>query len=305
LKRFTTSPAVATVIGLLGIAVIGALDYSTGYEIRLMPLYFLPIAFAAWRLPGWAALTFAVLGAATWAVSNWLAGRIYPPPILTINFASQLVAFAVVGYLVAELRRRLGREQQLSRQDPLTGLPNSRAFYEHGERILALARRSGRQITLAYFDLDDFKKVNDDHGHCEGDRALTETAAGLAGLMRESDFVARLGGDEFAILLPDTGADAARISLERLQNEIVLRMRRNGWPVSVSIGAVTYQQAPGTLEDAVHDADSVMYRAKESGKNRVLVAAVERGSVRLPRKSRAPAPADDAGFGRTGRRASR
>ncbi|MBN2493847.1 MAG: GGDEF domain-containing protein [Deltaproteobacteria bacterium] len=259
-------------VGVAAIIVIGQIDYSTGHEMRLYPFYFLPIAFVAWESTWTTALAMAALSAVTWALANWLAGWVYESPYAWgVNSVSQFVAFGTVGVLVAELRRRLVAEQALSRQDPLTSLLNSRAFFERAELLLALARRSHRPLTIAYLDLDNFKKVNDAHGHREGDRALMVTAEILKRHFRESDLLARLGGDEFAILMSDTGAEAARMSLERVCEVVAEEMRRQGWPITASVGAVTYPRPPEVLQEAVHAADALMYRAKEGGKNRVQI----------------------------------
>jgi diguanylate cyclase (GGDEF)-like protein len=264
------------VAGTAGVIVIGVADYLTGYEVRIFPLYFLPVAFVAWDLSRASTLALAAMSAATWACSNWLAGKVYASSLTwPINVASQLAAFAVVGLLVTELRQRLRSEQDLSRCDSLTSLPNSRAFFERGELLLAIARRSGRPLTLAYLDLDNFKAINDERGHREGDRALNEAAEALRSHFRSSDLVARMGGDEFAALLIDTGVDGARTSLGRVHELVDAAMQRNGWPATVSVGAVCYVRAPLTLEGAIHEADTAMYRAKRSGKNRVHIEVVD------------------------------
>ncbi|MBI3072231.1 MAG: GGDEF domain-containing protein [Deltaproteobacteria bacterium] len=125
--------------------------------------------------------------------------------------------------------------------------------------------------------LDDFGLLNNERGHAEGDRALTTVAEVLTCQVRASDLVARLGGDEFAILMHDTGPDAARTSLERIRNLVAAAMRREKWPVAVSIGAVAYARAPSTVREAIRGADSVMYRAKRGGKNSVQIEVVESG----------------------------
>ncbi|MBI2378976.1 MAG: GGDEF domain-containing protein [Deltaproteobacteria bacterium] len=270
------SSSLTMLASVLGIVVTGVIDYATGTEIRLFPLYFLPVALVAWNLTRAAAIAAAFLSALAWVVSNSLAGRVYSSPLVwPVNFTSQFLAFGVVAGLVAEVRRRLRAEQDLSRRDGLTGLPNSRAFYERGELLIAVARRSGRPVTLAYLDLDDFKRINDERGHQEGDRALAETAGALRQTLRASDLVARLGGDEFAMLLPDTGPDAAASSLERVREIVASCMRRNSWPATVSVGGAVYLRAPRALEEAIEQADSLMYRAKKAGKDRVHLERVE------------------------------
>ena len=260
--------------GVLGVLLTGGVDYVTGYEVRLFPLYFLPIAFVAWRLSRPCTLALSALSSATWAFSNFFAGRVYASPFAwPINIVSQLVAFGMVGILVSDLRKRLLLVEDLNRKDPLTSLLNGRAFYERGDMLLAIMRRYPKPFTLAYLDLDNFKEINDVRGHLEGDRTLREAARVLQNHFRSSDLVARFGGDEFAMLLFDTGADEARLSLNRVCDLLVAAMSRNGWPVTASVGAVSYVSAPQTMNEAVNLADSLMYQAKRLGKNRVCIEA--------------------------------
>ena len=281
--RVPVRPYLIFATAVAGVAVTGLFDYVTGYEVRVFPIYFLPVALAAWKLSRRAALAIAALSTVAWGVANAMAGRAYGDPLVwPINLTTQFVAFATVGVLVAELQHRLRYERELSRVDALTGLANSRAFYERGEIFVALARRARRPITIAYLDLDNFKAINDDRGHHEGDRTLARTAAILRSTCRTTDLIARLGGDEFALLLPDTGADAAMIALGRVHAAIGGMMREHGHPCAVSIGAISYRCAPPTLEAAVHDADALMYRAKAGGKDRVVLERIEGDEAAAP-----------------------
>ena len=173
------------------------------------------------------------------------------------------------------------REQGLSRTDPLTSLLNSRAFYEEGDRLLALCRRKGRPITMAYLDLDNFKAVNDERGHQAGDDLLRRVAALLQASIRPSDLAARLGGDEFAVLLPEVGAPDAAVMLERLRSLLADTLGANQPSVSSSIGGVTFVTAPGSVEEMVHQADSRMYLAKTTGKNRVQLEIAGHRGIRI------------------------
>jgi diguanylate cyclase (GGDEF)-like protein len=116
-------------------------------------------------------------------------------------------------------------------------------------------------------DCDDFKQINDRLGHQTGDELLRIVATTLKRELRESDLVARLGGDEFGVLFVGAPPPLAVETLERLRVELVGQMRQHGWPVTFSIGAVTFVAAPEALETAMHLTDTVMYAAKRSGKN--------------------------------------
>jgi diguanylate cyclase (GGDEF)-like protein len=181
----------------------------------------------------------------------------------------QGASFATVGYLIATLRAGLLRERGLSRTDPLTGLLNGRAFHEEAALVLALCRRKGRPVTLAYLDLDNFKVVNDTLGHQAGDDLLRKVALLLRASTRPSDLCTRLGGDEFAVLLSDADSREAQVALERFRSVLSETTALDRCPVTVSIGAVTFLTVPESLETMLSEADSRMYVAKGEGRNRL------------------------------------
>jgi diguanylate cyclase (GGDEF)-like protein len=176
--------------------------------------------------------------------------------------------------LLDMLRERLHLEQQLARTDALTGILNSRAFLEHMGYIIALAQRDGTPLTLAYIDLDDFKRINDTRGHSEGDRVLQIVGTTLRESIRRTDAVARLGGDEFALLLPVTDEEAARTLIGKLKLRLIEALARRPVPVACSIGAVTFRQPPASPDDAIRMADIIMYKAKAQGKNAIVFQTV-------------------------------
>lgn len=268
-----TRAAAAVAAGILAIAL---LDFVSGTEIRIFPLYYAPIALAAWTLGRNAALGAATVCALCWLISNQLAGQHYSHPVIwVINTVVQGASFAIIATLVTHLRAILARERALSRTDGLTGLMNHRAFYEASERVLRLSRRTGRPVTLAYLDLDDFKLVNDTLGHLRGDELLRDVALVLQSTLRSTDLTARLGGDEFAVLLPDLGADQAEQALRRLHTAINHAARAGASPISVTIGAVTVAAPRDDVEPLVRLADAALYVAKAAGKNRVNVQVAE------------------------------
>ena len=168
--------------------------------------------------------------------------------------------------------------EELSRTDELTQLFNRRAFSEEvGLRLRAL-RRATRKASLLFIDLDNFKRVNDVHGHGRGDDALVFVAQLLTSTSRVGDIVARLGGDEFAMWLEDTDEAGASAKAESLLLEAERLKQFSGdadHPLGVSIGvAVTNPSFAEPLEDLVTRADEAMYRAKRAGKGRFAVSAV-------------------------------
>ncbi len=256
--------------GVITIAIIGWVDFSSGTELRVFPLYYLPISLLAWQAGRAGAVIGAALSALVWAESNLLAGLHFSyEGVWVANTVFQGVSFATVGYLIASLRAGMIRERALSRIDPLTGLLNRRAFQEEAASILALCRRKGRPATLAYVDLDDFKIVNDTRGHRAGDDLLRKVAGLMRASIRPSDLCSRLGGDEFAILLSDADSREAQVALERVRFLLSEDTATNRPPVTATIGAVTFVTVPENLETMLSRADATMYAAKAEGKNRL------------------------------------
>lgn len=257
-------------IGLLGILAVGVLDYVTGVELRLGPLYYVPLSLMAWELGRRPVMAAAFLCAVCLTGSNYLAGQTFSSTAVTVfNFTMQWLSFMVIGLLIAALRGAVVHERALSRTDVLTALLNPRTFYEEAARVLALSRRTRHPVTLAYVDLDNLKRVNDTLGHRAGDEVLRAVGAIILGATRKSDVVGRLGGDEFALLMPETDPEHARQACERMRTLIAERFRSNACPVTASVGGVTFLGVPHSVDDMVHAADARMYAAKAAGRNRV------------------------------------
>lgn len=271
------SNPMALLLSIIGTFIIGIIDYFTGIEIRIFPLYFIPILIAAWYIGKAGALSVCLLVTVVWISSMYLGGRHYSHDyIWAINFVTQGSAFVVVALLIVELRDALKRERALSRTDTLTGLSNSRSFYEKASSVLSLCHRNRRPITLAYVDLDNFKHANDTLGHLHGDDLLCKVADVFNENLRSSDLIARMGGDEFVILLPETTAENARIVLEKVRQHLVQAPQFQICSVTASIGAISYSQAPLDVELMLKSADELMYKVKNASKNRVFVESIQR-----------------------------
>jgi diguanylate cyclase (GGDEF)-like protein len=239
--------------------------------------YLAPVGLVAIRGTRSSAIFFSFAAAAVWAVldvsdhdySHWAIG--YWNGLVRLGF------FIIVALALSRLRDQTARERRYAWTDALTGLANSRAFYASLDREVERARRTERALTVAYLDLDNFKTVNDERGHLEGDQLLRTCAAALATNLRAIDTAARLGGDEFALVLPETGSEAAELLLERIRLALLREMQAHErpWRVTVSIGAVTVLGNPSSAEELVRAADHAMYRVKNGGKNGLFVATFE------------------------------
>jgi diguanylate cyclase (GGDEF)-like protein len=265
----------ALLIAVFIVALIGRLDFATGSDTSVNVLYLLPIALAAWVAgPWWGAAvsgTSALLGLAGDLI---VVGSFHNPLVPYWNAAVQFSVFALFALALAALRASLEREHQASRIDFGTGLSNWRAFSEAAEAELARARRFGRPLTAVYMDCDGFKQINDTRGHAEGDRVLRIVAEALCETTREIDTVARLGGDEFVVLLPETGAEAATVAVERMRSSVRERSLMAGVGVTVSMGAATFGKAPDSLDEMVRAADRLLYTAKSGGGDQAAYACV-------------------------------
>jgi diguanylate cyclase (GGDEF)-like protein len=156
-------------------------------------------------------------------------------------------------------------QETLAATDPLTGIPNRRAFLDRVARAVSAAAW-GHQTVVCLVDLDGFKRVNDEQGHAAGDAVLTAVGSALGGAVRETDTVARLGGDEFAVLADVSVTFSGEMLAERLRDAVAATGRRHGVTASVGVAEIE----PGDdVEDLMHRADAAMYRSKAAGGNRV------------------------------------
>jgi diguanylate cyclase (GGDEF)-like protein len=257
-------------IGL--VAIVGGLDLASGSELSLSIFYLIPVAFAGVALGRLAGVLVAVLAAAVWGSLDITTGRVYVVGWAPYwNSAVRLGFYLIVNELLFEARRAHLRERGLSRTDAVTGIANARVFQEHANRVIAESHRHMRPFTIAYIDLDRFKQVNDRLGHSEGDRVLRTVASVIERSVRKVDTAARLGGDEFGILMPETGVEEARVSLERTA-AAVAQVAGSRWAVGATVGAVTFTEPPESVDWAVSQADALMYRGKAGKRGRVLQA---------------------------------
>jgi diguanylate cyclase (GGDEF)-like protein len=176
--------------------------------------------------------------------------------------------YILVCSLVCRLRSTVLLERTRARTDSLTGAANGRVFYEALNAEIQRFASRHEPFTLAYLDIDDFKKANDQFGHATGDKILkTIVETVLVHTRRNGDTIARLGGDEFALILSDTTADTAPAILNKLREVLAQEMADNAWPVTFSIGAMNFCRIPGDVEVLIQKVDSLMYKAKRNGKN--------------------------------------
>jgi diguanylate cyclase (GGDEF)-like protein len=270
------SRIVQILVTVLLALIVTMIDFETSNEIRLYPFYFLPIAFAASTIGRRGAFLTSLLCTILWFVSNFFGDTYFSSPWIWLwNTAIEASAYLIVAALVSRLHESLLHERDAARVDSLTGLLNLRAFHERAPDLIGLCHRESQPVVLAYIDLDHFKQVNDTQGHQRGDEVLRVAARIIRSNLRATDLLGRFGGDEFVALLPNSSAEAATETLDRLRASIESWMRSERCNVTASIGAVAFQHAPSSLEAVIGAADEAMYTVKHSGKNRVQVSTIE------------------------------
>ena len=262
-KRLFSAAAVILLVGLV--------RCMTGTEYALSVFFLFPIVFSAWYdglRPG---LGMAVFSTLIWLGADLIqVGRFSDIRVPFINETFRLIVFLFAAALVAEFKQALDAQKKIARTDSMTGLWNRLAFFEMAALEIKRARRFNTPLSFIYTDIDNFKSVNDTSGHDTGDRLLRVAAETILNNIRKIDIGVRFGGDEMGILLVETDAGGARSLAEKLKEKLTGEMRRQGWPVTFSMGVGTFQQAAVSVEDMVQIVDKLMYFAKRSGKNRII-----------------------------------
>ena len=270
--------AALAALGPLGAALIGvAVSTTEGYTDAAV-LYMWPAV--------WMAFFFGTRGTA--AIVAWIGvvhgAALFALPASMSNIdrwidvvAAVAVVAAVVRTLAARNDRLVARLEGEARIDPLTGLLNRRGLEERLDAEVSRAARDHVPLGAVTFDLDHFKRVNDDHGHEIGDRVLTWFGALLSEQARGVDVAARVGGEEFVVLLPGADAAAARTFAERVRLAVCERGREGGrmgvtasLRLTVSAG-VAADSEPVDGQELLAAADQALYAAKRAGRNQTVV----------------------------------
>ena len=244
------------------------LDILSGRLVSLSALYMVPLCLTTWCFGrGWGLLAGVVAALLTLTINGFGDGlsaqaSSVPLPIAVWNAAMRMTAVAFLILLVSALRRTFDRERLHARVDPLTGLGNRRAFAIECRKLALAAIRDNRILLCGLIDLDNFKAINDSHGHAVGDQILQTAASALEGSVRPYDATARVGGDELAFCLLVRDAASAERKAKDIFDRVSLALRVAPVPSTCSLGAT----AGPDLASASAEADRAMYSAKQNGK---------------------------------------
>ncbi|WP_243439905.1 diguanylate cyclase [Fundidesulfovibrio soli] len=258
---------------LLCVLLLGAvayLDWLTTFGINLAGLYLLPVFVAAVSTGLRGGLLVSLASSVARTTTDVLTGVVFTSWLgFYANLFISFLIFFCFAWLVRALHESYVEESQASRTDELTGIANRKCFYEMATLELERCRRFDKPLNLLIVDADNFKALNDAHGHLTGDRALRVIAETIVNNVRAIDLVARLGGDEFAVLLPEIGPEETRKVATKIHDMVIKAMRQNGWALTCSVGAISCQDHSASLEAILHKADMAMYESKRTGKDRV------------------------------------
>ncbi len=265
-----------------GFLYIAAAQFNV-HEDPLRMLLFYPAVGAIFLILGGLAAWIAILAALAVFAAAVTSGDIQVTPLAASTF---VITLCVTGLFFHAFRAQAinalntisaqnAALDAAARQDHLTHLLNLRAFRETMQGHVAHGHNH-HAFCVAFVDVDHFKAINDRHGHAGGDAVLVAVARTLTGAVRVQDVVARIGGEEFAILLPNTPLPEALAIAERLRAAVEamrVEIAAETLAVTVSVGLETSRAPLATVDDMLQAADAAMYRAKEDGRNRVVVAS--------------------------------
>ena len=267
-----TSQLRAVAVATALTSVLGCADFMTSSEISFSIFYLIPITAAVILSGRQLGLIFSVICALVWITADIASGLDYH--VWHIPVWNTLVRFGYFTFhtvLLNQLLTTISMIQAASLQDPLTKAANWRYFEQYSSQLLQQAGRDNIKMTIAYIDVDNFKKINDSFGHGVGDEVLIQIAQTIQSQIRSQDMIARLGGDEFAVVLNNTDLATSQEILDRIRRATLQEMQAKNWDVTLSIGAMVFSVLPMTITPMLKMVDNLMYDVKKNGKDNIKI----------------------------------
>lgn len=267
---------------VLGHAALGTLMVGWDSAFHYYLLMFIPAIFVSTKTVKAAVFTFILwcfyLGLNAYSNNAAPIEPLPPAALAALRYFNISVVFAMFAYLSSYYYRTiLAAEKSLNKlatTDPLTGLYNRRHITDVANYEAVQQKRSDTGLSFIIGDIDNFKRINDTHGHEVGDSVLIAVSTAIAGATREQDSAARWGGEEFLVVLPNTDIDNALLVAERIREKVAaVRLLTEKETIQTSITLGVASLGPGeTIGDAIGRADHALYDGKHAGKNRVVLA---------------------------------
>lgn len=266
-----TKPTRYILVGcIFSTIILSLIAYLIGNLFLVYPAFTISIVFGSWfgsKKAGYI-LSIFTIGLSVFVLMSLSNYNFSIIDYLIFGF-THLFFYLILSTLVTNFRKAHRFETLAADTDDLTGLLNSRSFYEHLQIELKRSRRYKSIFSLAYIDIDNFKDINDTYGHPIGDSLLIEVGNILRSNLRDTDSIGRLGGDEFSCLFPETNQQNVINIFTNLIPVLRNSMKENKWYVSFSIGVVTFNKLPKDITTAIREADSLMYSVKNNKKNNI------------------------------------
>lgn len=255
-------------LGFIAEMLITILNYNTGRNFEVDFFYLIPLGMVTWFTNLEWGISTAVLVTVLLFVVDSITGKISGSWVMDgWNALFEFAFFLTFVSLLTILKRKVKELEELASEDSLTKVANRRAFYRAAQTEMNRSQRFGLLFSIAYIDIDNFKRINDTNGHTVGDGLLRDVASTFLQNIRNIDMVARIGGDEFAILFPHTDAEEVKFAVEKIQKHLNELAASHQWQITFSIGVMTFSQPPASVEEMIGLTDGVMYSVKKKGKN--------------------------------------
>ncbi|WP_019612789.1 GGDEF domain-containing protein [Psychromonas ossibalaenae] len=252
------------------ILVLAIVQFGVGVSINIAPIYIFPLLFNSWYGNKKGGIFLAVFSAILLSIVEVVLSKNSLSISELIFFTTPyLIAYPLLVVLVTNFRTVHQVEITAADTDNLTGVHSVRSFYCELANEILRSKRYSHVFSLAYIDIDNFKKINDSLGHSEGDKLLIEVADCLRESLRATDVVARLGGDEYVCLLPETRQEEAKAAFVKVSDLLKEKMKKYQWAVSFSVGVVSFENVPDDIKEAIKIADKLMYSVKNNKKGNI------------------------------------
>jgi diguanylate cyclase (GGDEF)-like protein len=263
-------PLALTSIAVLSVCLIGFLDHRTGHEISLSIFFLIPISLIVISVNFWAGVLTAVISSIIWYYNDITTGIKTSHWLIPVwNAVMRMGYFILHSFFLSRYMSQIRLNRKLACTDPLTGAFNSRYLKEKINEFSEGTNKKPRHLSVIFFDMDNFKQVNDERGHAEGDQLLITFVRIAQQHIPESGFLARIGGDEFALILDGKDSTKTREIVAMIMHEAAASFAHHAWPASLSAGAVTGSTKTGYAKLS-QLADHLLYRAKKAGKNHAV-----------------------------------
>ncbi len=264
-----------TLSGVLIVLLI-VLCWLTGATPALLALFVLPVIIVTVAVNTPAGLIFSILGAVAWVVISLFANTSETPLWITlVNGILMLFLFLGIVYLLGEHKKVLKREREYTHEDLLTGLPNLRGFFELAEREITRAKRKIAPISVAYLGLDNLEEVVNKHGKKAADEILRRLAHSLVSNTRGTDVTARISDTDFILLMSDTNIEGGLKGIRRVNDLLEKTIGEYEIPISFSIGLVTYNILPDTIQQMIDESNALSNRPHSPGEDSIHSQVVD------------------------------